>query len=65
MKVELWLRSSGDDEALVKMKLQAQSSGDDGALVKGGTPVKVEHWSRSSGDDETLGEDGALVAKLR
>ena len=33
--MDLWLRSLGDDETLVKMKLWSQSSGDDKALVAG------------------------------
>ena len=46
--MELWSRSSGDDEALVKMELWSQRSGDDKALVT------MELWSQRSGDDEAL-----------
>ena len=45
-KVELWSRSSGDDEAQVTMELWWQSSGDDEAQVT------MELWWQSSGDDE-------------
>ena len=48
MRVELWSRSSGDDEALLKMGLWSQSSGDDEAQMT------MEPWSRSSGDGEAL-----------
>ena len=49
MKVELWSRSTGGDEALVEMELWSRSSGDDKALVAGfarqwGVSMILEVW---------------------
>lgn len=70
--VDLWSRSLGDDEdlmkggTLAKVEPWSQSTGDDEALVK------MKLWSQTSGDDKALvkrelwsrrsGDDEALVA---
>ena len=55
MKVELWSRSSGDDEAQVTMEFWWQSSGDDE------TQVTMELWSRCSRGSGGVDDFGSVA----